>query len=148
MDTVKDFAFKVVTGLHKAIFRVSKGRVGGRGFGMPVLELVTTGRKSGARRTTMLSTPIHDDERVVIVASKGGDDRHPAWFLNLRDDPAVEVTLEGRTRPMTARVATRDEKSELWPTIVESSKGYAEYQKRTDRDIPVIILEPTKSEGT
>lgn len=148
MDTLKDFGFKVFTGLHKAIFRASKGRFGGRGFGMPVLELVTTGRKSGARRTTMLTAPIHDNEHVVIVASKGGDARHPAWFLNLRDDPAVEVTIEGSTRPMTARVATEDEKSELWPTIVQSYKGYAGYQKRTDRDIPVVILETRGGDGT
>lgn len=142
MNTLKDLGFKVVTGLHKAIFRASKGRIGGRGFGMPVLELTTTGRKSGARRTTMLTAPIHDDDRVVIIASKGGDDRHPSWFLNLCNDPAVEVTMEGSTRPMTARVATGDEKSELWPTIVGSYKGYGQYQERTERDIPVVILEP------
>lgn len=142
MDAVKDFGFKVVTGLHKAVFRLSKGRIGGRGLGMPVVELATTGRRSGARRTTMLTSPIHDDERVVLVASKGGDDRHPAWFLNLRDDPSVEITMEGTTRPMTARVATSEEKSELWPRIVGTYKGYSQYQKRTDRDIPVVICEP------
>lgn len=142
MDAVKDFGFKIVTGLHKAIFRASKGRFFGRGFGMPVLELVTTGRKSGARRTTMLTTPIHDEGRVVLVASKGGDNRHPAWFLNLRDDPTVEVTLGGATRPMTARIATDEEKSELWPEIVKNYKGYGQYQTRTERDIPVIICEP------
>ena len=141
MDAVKDFGFKVVTGLHKVVFRVSKGRFLGRGFGMPVLELVTTGRKSGARRTTMLTTPVHDNERVVLVASKGGDDRHPAWFLNLRDDPAVELTMGGTTRSMTARIATDGEKSELWPEIVESYKGYDQYQNRTDRDIPIVICE-------
>lgn len=147
MDAVKDFTFKAVTGLHKVVFRASKGRIGGSGFGMPVLELVTTGRKSGARRTTMLTTPIHDDDRVVLIASKGGDDRNPAWFLNLRDQPLVEVTMSGTTRPMTARIATDEEKSELWPEIVANYKGYGQYQKRTERDIPVVVCEPREDGG-
>jgi deazaflavin-dependent oxidoreductase (nitroreductase family) len=131
-----------VTGLHKAVFRATNGRVANRGFGMPVVILATTGRKSGKRRETMLTSPVQDGDRIVLVASYGGDDRHPTWFLNLRDKPEVELTMGGKTRAMRARVATSNEKAELWPRVVEAYKGYAGYQKRTDRDIPLVIVEP------
>ncbi|HEY4396059.1 MAG TPA: nitroreductase/quinone reductase family protein, partial [Acidimicrobiia bacterium] len=75
-------------------------------------------------------------------ASNGGDDRHTNWFLNLRNDPKVEVTMGGRTRPMGARVASPEEKAELWPRVVAAHRGYEQYQRRTDRDIPLVILEP------
>jgi deazaflavin-dependent oxidoreductase (nitroreductase family) len=78
----------------------------------------------------------------VVIASYGGDDRHPTWFLNLRDDPKVEVTMDGKTRSMRARVASPEEKAKLWPRVVAAHRGYEQYQKRTDRDIPVVILEP------
>jgi len=78
----------------------------------------------------------------VLVASNGGDDRHTNWYLNLRDDPNVEITMDGRTRPMHARVASADEKAELWPRVVAAHRGYAQYQTRTNRDIPLVILEP------
>src|SRR5687768_12752670 len=139
---VKDEAAKAINILHKAFFRATKGRVGGKGFGMPVVILATTGRKTGKKRETMLTTPVHDDGRVVLVASYGGDDRHPTWFLNLRDNPEVELTMEGKTRAMRAKVASKAEKAELWPRVVESYKGYGQYQTRTDRDIPLVILEP------
>jgi deazaflavin-dependent oxidoreductase (nitroreductase family) len=90
----------------------------------------------------MLTSPVQDGASVVIVASSGGDDRHPAWFLNLRDDPNVEITMKGQTRAMRARVASREEKAELWPRVVAAHGGYAQYQQRTDREIPLIILEP------
>ncbi|HEX9992408.1 MAG TPA: nitroreductase/quinone reductase family protein [Acidimicrobiales bacterium] len=109
---------------------------------MPVVLLETTGRKTGKRRSTMLTAPVVDGDKVVLVASFGGDRRHPAWFLNLREHPDVVVTMEGRTRELRARVATEDEKAELWPRIVAAYRGYAAYQRRTDRDIPVVILEP------
>ena len=140
MLNTKDLVAKCTTDMHRIIYRFSGGRLLGNAFGMPVLELETIGRKSGTARTTMLTAPIHDDERIVLVASYGGDDRHPAWFLNLRDNPAVKVTLEGQTHAMTARVATAEEKAELWPQITASYKGYAGYQDKTDRDIPLVIL--------
>jgi deazaflavin-dependent oxidoreductase (nitroreductase family) len=142
MANAKDMVMRVVTGFHKAVFRASNGRLANRGNGMPVLQLTTTGRKSGKRRTTMLTSPVQDGERMVLVASNGGDDRHTNWFLNLRDDPKVEVTMDGRTRPMRARVASPEEKAELWPRVVAAHGGYAQYQTRTDRDIPLVILEP------
>jgi deazaflavin-dependent oxidoreductase (nitroreductase family) len=142
MANAKDMMMRVVTGFHKAVFRASNGRLANRGYGMPVLQLTTTGRKTGKRRTTMLTSPVQDGDRMVVVASNGGDDRHTSWFLNLRDDPKVEVTMDGRTRPMRARVASAEEKAALWPRVVAAHRGYAQYQTRTDRDIPLIILEP------
>ena len=81
---------------------------------------------------------------MVLVASKGGDDRNPEWYRNLVANPEVEVKVlsTGETRKMRARVATATEKAELWPSIVAAYKGYAGYQKRTQRDIPVVICEP------
>jgi len=128
--------------MHRHVFDLTKGRIAGSAFGMPVVKLTTTGRKSGASRDTMLTTPIHDDRRVILVASANGADHDPAWYLNLRRNPKVTVTLEGRTRPMVARTATAAEKAELWPQIVAAYQGYAGYQTKTDRIIPVVILEP------
>ena len=142
MANAKDMMMRVVTGFHKAVFRASNGRLANRGYGMPVLQLTTTGRKSGKRRTTMLTSPVQDGDRMVLVASNGGDDRHTNWYLNLRDDPNVEITMDGRTRPMRARVASADKKAELWPRVVAAHRGYAQYQTRTNRDIPLVILEP------
>lgn len=89
----------------------------------------------------MLTSPVHDDDRVVLVASYGGDDRHPAWFLNLRDRPEVTVTMAGKVRPMRARLATEDERLDLWPQVVDAFRGYSRYQERTERHIPVVVLE-------
>jgi deazaflavin-dependent oxidoreductase (nitroreductase family) len=139
---MNETVLKLVTGLHKTIFKVSNGRVANRGSGMPVLMLTTTGRKSGQPRTTMLTSPLQDDGRIMLVGSNGGDDRDPAWIGNLRADPSVSVTMEGRTVPMTAHVADPAEKAELWPRIVADHAHYAGYQAKTERDIPVVVLEP------
>jgi len=138
----KDETAKLVNVIHETMFRLTDGRLGGNLMGMPVVRLTTTGRKSGKRRTTMLTAPIVEGDKVVLVASYGGDSRHPAWFLNLRDNPEVEVVMSGRKGPMKARVATPEEKEEMWPRITSTYKGYAGYQERTDRDIPLVILEP------
>lgn len=114
----------------------------GNAFGMPVIILRTTGRKSGKVRETMLTSPIQEKGTVVVVASYGGDKRHPAWFLNLRENPDVEITMRGRTQKMRARIASEDEKARMWPRITETYRGYSSYQRRTDRDIPVVLLEP------
>ena len=139
---LKDLVFRMATGLHKVIFQASKGRLIGRGLGMPVLMLTTIGRKSGQRRSTMLTSPLVDGETLVIVGSYGGDPRDPAWFLNLRANPDVEVTMGGRTRKMRARVASAEERPALWERITSKHRNYAAYQKRTDREIPLAILEP------
>ncbi|BCJ28113.1 nitroreductase [Actinocatenispora sera] len=110
-------------------------------MGMPVAELVTVGRRTGRERATMLAVPVLEADRLVLVASFGGDDRHPAWFLNLRANPSVRVTVAGSTRRPTARVATGAERAALWSRIVERYAGYARYQQRTERELPIVVLE-------
>jgi deazaflavin-dependent oxidoreductase (nitroreductase family) len=128
--------------VHRAALRATGGRLGKTVFGMEAVELHTTGRKSGQRRSVMLTAPIISDDRVVLVASKGGDDRDPEWYRNLVFEPNVELTVGGETIPMTARTASSEEKAELWPQIVAAYKGYAGYQEKTEREIPVVICEP------
>jgi deazaflavin-dependent oxidoreductase (nitroreductase family) len=141
-QALADFGFRTMNQLHRSILRVTGGRVLSRPFGMPAVELTTVGRRSGRRRTTMLTAPIVEGERVVLVASKGGDDRDPDWFRNLLANPEVELTLEGRTRRMRARRATPEEKATLWPQVVAAYQGYGGYQARTQRDIPVVVCDP------
>lgn len=139
---LKDEAGKLVNTFHRTVVRATGGRVLGEIAGMPVVILSTTGRKTGKQRETMLTAPVVDGDTVVLVASWGGDDRHPLWYRNLEANPDVEITMDGRTRPMRARTATAEEKQELWPRVVNSYKGYGGYQERTDREIPLVILEP------
>lgn len=127
---------------HRALLAVSGGRLGQSVGEMKTVELHTVGRVSGKPRATMLTAPIHDEDRVVLVASKGGDHRHPDWYRNLVAEPDVELTIDGIRRPWRARTATADEKADLWPRIVNTYPGYGGYQMRTRRDIPVVICEP------
>jgi deazaflavin-dependent oxidoreductase (nitroreductase family) len=137
-----DAGFRAMNWTHRAVLSASGGRYPKTLFGMPAVELHTIGRKSGQRRTTMLASPVHDENRVVLVASKGGDDRDPEWYLNLRANPDVEITMEGVTKKMRAWTASSDEKAALWPQILASYRWYESYQKRAGRDIPVVICEP------
>ncbi|ROP33054.1 nitroreductase/quinone reductase family protein [Couchioplanes caeruleus] len=130
--------------IHRAILRVSRGRLGWQVADMTVLELVTTGRRTGTPRAVMLTSPLTDAEAYVVVASRGGDDHHPAWFLNLRDKPQVEVSVAGGPRlPMVASIATPDERARLWPQVTSRYRNYAAYQKRTTREIPLVLLRPS-----
>lgn len=140
--TLTDLQMKAMNAVHRTMLTLSGGRLGNTVGSMPVVELHTTGRTSGKRRSTMLTTPIRDDGTFVLVASKGGDDRDPDWYRNLVADPEIELTVDGDTMALTARVASDEEKTELWPRIVEAYKGYAGYQRKTDRNIPVVICEP------
>jgi deazaflavin-dependent oxidoreductase (nitroreductase family) len=138
-----DFALKTMNTLHRVILKASFGHLGWDALSMPVLELTTTGRKTGEPRAVMLTSPLQDGDAIVIVASRGGDDHHPAWFLNLRAQPEVQVRLKGGPRqPMHARVASPDERARLWPQITAKHKNYAGYQSKTDREIPLVLLEP------
>jgi deazaflavin-dependent oxidoreductase (nitroreductase family) len=143
-----DAGLKAMNLIHRTALCLSRGRLGTNLMGMRSVELHTIGRKSGQRRSTMLTAPIYDDDRVVLIASKGGDDRDPDWYRNLVIQPDVELTVAGVTRPMRARTASPDEKAELWPQIVQTYKGYGGYQKRTSRDIPVVICEPRPTPTT
>lgn len=133
---------RTVNAVHRAVFRATNGLVAGKLLGMPVVDLRTKGRRSGLDRWSMLTSPVQDGDTIVLVASRGGDPHHPAWFLNLKADPDVEVVMRGGRRSMRARVATADEKKELWPRVVKANRGYGQYQERTTREIPLVILEP------
>jgi deazaflavin-dependent oxidoreductase (nitroreductase family) len=128
--------------VHRTVLRISGGRLGWETAKMPVVELTTTGRKSGGPHTVLLTSPVRDGDAIVVVASRGGDHHHPAWFLNLRDHPDVEVAVGGEPkRPMRARVADPEERARLWPQVVAKYKGYGDYQARTDREIPLVLLD-------
>jgi deazaflavin-dependent oxidoreductase (nitroreductase family) len=134
---------KGMNAVHRTVLRISGGHLGGQTANMPVVELTTTGRKSGRPHTVLLTSPVRDGEAIVVVASRGGADHHPAWFLNLRDHPDVDVAVGGEPRrPMRARVADPDERARLWPQVVAKYKGYGNYQTKTDREIPLVLLEP------
>ncbi|GAA1956415.1 nitroreductase/quinone reductase family protein [Amycolatopsis minnesotensis] len=138
-----DFVLKAMNGIHRGVLKLSGGKMGWELSKMPVLELTTTGRKSGARRTVMLTSPWQDGDTLVVVASRGGDDKPPAWLLNLSANPDVEVALRGEApRPMRARVASAEERAELWPKVTAEFRNYAEYQTKTSREIPLVFLEP------
>lgn len=138
-----DFILKSMNAFHRTLLRVSGGRIGWEVADMPVLELVTTGRRTGAPRAVMLTSPLREGVAYVVVASRGGDDRHPAWFLNLRDEPKVKVAVQGGPRTsMLARVATPDERTRMWPQIIARHRNYANYQNRTQREIPLVLLCP------
>jgi deazaflavin-dependent oxidoreductase (nitroreductase family) len=143
-----DLTLKVMNTLHRGVLKASRGRVGWNAGRMAVLELTTIGRKSGQPRSVMLTSPIQEGDTKVIVASKGGEDTHPAWFLNLRDNPQVEVAFKQDARaPYVARIATADERARLWPQVTANYKGYAGYQRKTEREIPLVLLSPATADG-
>ena len=110
---------------------------------MPVIELTTTGRRSGQPRATMLTSPYQDDSTMVIVASRGGDDHHPAWYLNLRDNPEVTVSMDGKpAQRMRAETASPEDRARLWPLITGAHRNYAGYQRKTKREIPLVLIRP------
>jgi deazaflavin-dependent oxidoreductase (nitroreductase family) len=109
--------------------------------GVPTLLLTTTGRKSGIKRRTALIYG-RDTGDYVVVASKGGSPEHPAWYLNLQDDPSVEVQVFDQTFRGTARTATGAERERLWALMRRIWPSYDDYQTRTDREIPVVVISP------
>ena len=138
-----DFLLKAMNSAHRLMISATGGRLGHDAMGMPVLELTTIGRKTGQARSVMLTAPLQEGETYIVVASRGGDDTHPAWFLNLRDEPDVQVAVKcGPRLPMRARVADPETRARMWPTIAERYKNYAGYQRRTEREIPLVLLEP------
>ncbi|MEU1208534.1 nitroreductase family deazaflavin-dependent oxidoreductase [Nocardia sp. NPDC005825] len=140
-DALADIGAKLMNLAHRVVLTVSGNRLLANPFGMPVVELHTVGRKSGQPRSCYLTAPVHDRERIVLVASKGGDDRHPDWYRNLQANPEAEVVISGRRHKVHARTANAQERAELWPRITKAYKGYANYQTRTTREIPVVICE-------
>ncbi len=143
-----------MTALHRAVLRLTGNRLGRRLGTMPVIELTTTGRSSGLPRTALLTVPAREPlpggqsgERLIVIASRGGDDLQPAWYLNLVAEPRVLVAAPGEhPRPYRARTADPDERARLWPLAVRAYRGYAAYQRKTEREIPVVILEPERAD--
>ncbi len=134
---------KALNAFHRSLLRISGGRLGWRAGGMPVVALTTTGRKSGQPRTVMLTSPVQEGAVIVVVASRGGEAHHPAWFLNLLDHPEVEVAFAGKPKqPMRARVADAEERAALWPRVTATYQAYAGYQAKTQREIPLVLMEP------
>lgn len=135
--------FRVANVLHRVLQGMTRGRLGWQVADMPVLRLVTTGRRTGRPHAVMLTAPLGGGDPLVVVASRGGDDRSPAWLLNLREHPAVEVELGGApARPMLAREVGPEERERLWSRVVQAQPRYGGYQARTTRTIPLVVLEP------
>ncbi|WP_264006179.1 nitroreductase family deazaflavin-dependent oxidoreductase [Mycolicibacterium sphagni] len=126
---------------HRLLLALTGGRYPRTVMGMLPVELHTVGRKSGKPYANLLTSPVHDDDRIVVVASKGGHQDHPDWYKNAMANPAVAVTVDGATVPMLARTASPEERAELWPHVVKAYQGYAGYQRNTSREIPLLILE-------
>jgi F420H(2)-dependent quinone reductase len=132
---------------HTVVYRATHGLVGHRFRGAPpTLLLEHVGARSGKTRTAPL-TYLRDGENLVIVASKGGHPQNPSWFHNLSAYPDTTVQVGSQRRAVRARVATSPERARLWPKVVELYAGYRDYQERTDREIPLVILKPRPRTG-
>jgi deazaflavin-dependent oxidoreductase (nitroreductase family) len=137
-------AFRVWKGITRAnmwAYRKSGGRLLGNFDGAPLCIVHHRGAKSGQPRETPL-TYLPDGERVVLIASYGGAPKSPAWYHNLKAHPDIEIERNGRREPMAAHQADAAERAELWPRIVAMYPGYDDYQKKTDRQIPVMVCVP------
>jgi len=128
-------------GAHLALYRATGGRIGGQLGGMRVLLLTTRGRKSGQPRTAPL-VYFEDGERLVVIGSNGGAPGDPLWWRNLQQTPEATVQIGPDTRRVRARIASPDERSRLWPRVKQENPAYAGYERKTSREIPVVLLEP------
>ena len=143
-----DRALHAMNSFHRGLLKVSFGKLGWSALGMSVLELTTIGAKSGAPRRVMLTSPLAEGDTIVVVASRGGDPIHPAWYHNILAHPEVEVVYRGKPKQkMHARVATPEERARMWPILTRAHKNYAGYQEKTTREIPLVLLEPIRPEA-
>lgn len=133
--------FRTLLSVLVSLYQRTHGKIGGTMQGLPVLLLTTTGRKTGKKHTTPLGYLEHEGQYVVI-ASNAGSNRHPAWFHNLTHTP--QVTLQIRDQQFTALAKRADPnlRQQLWATLVARSPGYGAYEKRTAREIPMVLLQP------
>ena len=133
--------WEIGTSGHATVYKLTKGKIGGKFQGAPVALVDSVGRKSGKRRThPLLAT--EDGENIVIVASKGGIEKHPAWYHNLMANPDTTVNWYGDVREVRAREASGKERERLWRQMTQVYPTYDSYQRRTERQIPVVVLEP------
>lgn len=140
-ETLRDRTAKYMSSLHRVLYRGTRGAVGRRLVDNDMCLLTTTGRRSGKQHTVPLLY-LRDDERVVVIASWGGRDHHPHWYMNLLAEPGAIVQILGDSWPVTATTATPDERKVWWPQVLDAYDGYAVYESRTDREIPVVFLDP------
>jgi deazaflavin-dependent oxidoreductase (nitroreductase family) len=129
--------------LHRALYSASGGRIGSHIWGLEIVLLTTVGRKSGGRRTVPLCS-FREGESFVVIASYGGLDRSPAWWLNLQHEPRATVRLGRHTHDVVAREASSGERERLWSQVTARAPGYLDYQRRTTRRIPIVLLEPPR----
>jgi deazaflavin-dependent oxidoreductase (nitroreductase family) len=135
-----DLQFRILGGIHRRLYRLTGGRIGGRIGRLPVLLLTTTGRKSGQPRTQPLAYTKAGDG-FAVIASKGGAPRHPLWYLNLRAHPVADVTVGRESWKVRARDAQGEERDRLWRALADLHPGYDGYARKTTRQIPVVVLE-------
>ncbi|MEX2204969.1 MAG: nitroreductase family deazaflavin-dependent oxidoreductase [Myxococcota bacterium] len=140
MSPIKRLATRAFIGAHLALYRATGGRIGGSLGALRVLLLTTTGRKSGRPRSAPL-VYFEDGERLVIIGSNGGGSSDPLWWQNLKANPEARVQLGADTRRVRARLATPDERARLWPRVKAENPAYAGYERKTRRQIPVVVLE-------
>jgi deazaflavin-dependent oxidoreductase (nitroreductase family) len=143
MDTAHgDFIIKWMSRVNTFFYRRGKGEGLGSNFqGIPVAILTTKGRKTGQPRDSPLY--FHQDgDKVIVAASKGGSDKHPMWYLNLKADPKVKVQIKDEVLQLTTRDATDEERALYWPKLVEMYPTYDDYQSWTERKIPLVVCEP------
>ncbi len=133
--------------LHRVVYRISRGRFGGRIGRMPALLLTTRGRRSGRPRTVALTFLRHGGAYVVF-ASNAGEDYDPAWWLNLKALPEATLCVRDEEIPVIARAAQGEEREALWRRLTLTEPSYAKYQGRTSREFPVVVLEPRKEGGS
>jgi deazaflavin-dependent oxidoreductase (nitroreductase family) len=135
-----DFTLKTMNAVHQVFLKFGLFKKVGA---MPVVELTTIGKKSGRPRTVLLTSPVQENGKVLVVASRGGDEAHPSWYTNLAANPEVTCAIAGgQARKATATTVPAEERERLWPLVVKAYRGYAGYQKRTSRVIPLVWLTP------
>jgi deazaflavin-dependent oxidoreductase (nitroreductase family) len=139
-------ALKLGSGVHAGVYRATGGKLFGRMGKSPILLLNTVGRKTGRKRTSPLLY-VMDGEDFVIIASKGGAPTHPAWYLNLKANPDATVEVGDRAVQVRAEEADSEEKVRLWQRMVEMYPTYDDYQTKTKREIPLLVLRPVERGG-
>lgn len=140
MNPLSRFVMRAFIGAHKTLYALSAGRIGGRMGAQRILLLTTTGRRSGAQRTVPLVF-FEDGERLVLVASNGGAPSDPLWWQNLKKNPEALVQVGAEKRRMRARLASTEERARLWPRVKQENPAYADYEGKTTREIPVVLLQ-------
>ena len=142
-----DRTAKYLSTLHRVLYRSTRGAVGRRFVDNDMCLVTTTGRRSGKPHTVPLLY-LRDGDSLVVIASWGGRDQHPQWYLNLLADPAASVQVRGDRWSVSARTADADERTTWWPKVVAAYDGYAAYESRTEREIPLVVLDPSPKVGT